>query len=93
MTATASAPVQLGAPRLALTALAGHAHPVARGAGGVVDVSRPMTGWRWRATAADGLWLVAVAWSVPIVVLVVGTPIALAIIALLWAVRSALGAS
>lgn len=46
----------------------------------------------WRVVAADGLWLVGIAWSVPLAVLALGIPIALAIVLLLWAGRSVLGA-
>lgn len=40
--------------------------------------------WRWRTLLADSLSLVGIAWSVPLAVLLVGTPIALAITFALW---------
>lgn len=64
----------------------------AAGRGGVIDVSRPAQPWRWRTVMTDALSLVAVAWSVPLVVLAVGTPIALAIVLMLWVARRVLGA-
>lgn len=57
----------------------------------VKQVHRDGPGLSWRVVAADGLWLVGVAWSVPLAVLALGIPLALAIVLLLWAGRSALG--
>ena len=65
--------------------------PPVHGAG-VIDVSRPAQPWRVRTTLMDGVWMVGVAWILPAVVLIVGTPIALAIVAVLWAGRSVFGA-
>ena len=45
-----------------------------------------------RTTLMDGVMLLGVVWSLPIAVLVVGTPVALAIAFLLWLGRLALGA-
>jgi hypothetical protein len=47
--------------------------------------------WSW-STLMDGVMLLGVVWSLPVAVLVVGTPVALAIAFLLWLVRLALGA-
>ena len=44
--------------------------------------------WPWLSTASeyllDGLMLVAIAFSIPFVILLVGTPLALGLRALLW---------
>jgi hypothetical protein len=50
----------------------------------VVDVSRPSTPWSWRAVLRAPLELLVVAWSVPVVILLIAAPIGLAIAALLW---------
>ena len=59
---------------------------------GVVGVNRADVSSRWHTPLEDGVWLVGVAWTLPLTVLVIGTPLALAIVLLLWAGRSALGA-
>ena len=50
----------------------------------VVDVSRPSTPWSWRAVLLAPFDLLVVAWSVPVVILLIAAPIGLAIAALLW---------
>ena len=50
----------------------------------VVDVSRPSTPWSWRSVLLAPLELLLVAWSLPIVILLIAAPIGLAIAALLW---------
>jgi hypothetical protein len=93
MIATATFPIhQRGSPATASGHIADRETRYAVGRGGVIDVSRPARPWRWRTVMTDALSLVAVAWSVPLVVLVVGTPIALAIVLLLWVGRQVLGA-
>jgi hypothetical protein len=47
--------------------------------------------WSWTALM-DGVMLLGIVWSIPVAVLVVGTPVALAIAFLLWLVRLALAA-
>ena len=47
--------------------------------------------WSW-STLMDGLMLLGIVWSIPVAVLVVGTPVALGVAFLLWLVRLALGA-
>jgi hypothetical protein len=47
--------------------------------------------WSWTALM-DGVMLLGIVWSIPVAVLVVGTPVALAIAFLLWLVRLALDA-
>jgi hypothetical protein len=59
---------------------------------GVIGVNRADVASRWHTPLEDGVWLVGVAWTLPLAVLVIGTPLALAIVLLLWAGRSALGA-
>jgi hypothetical protein len=54
-----------------------------------VDVSSSM--WSW-TTLLDGVVLLGVVWSIPVAVLLVGTPVAVAIALLLWLVRLALNA-
>ena len=50
----------------------------------VVDVSRPRTSWSWRAVLLAPLELLVVAWSVPVVILLIAAPIGLAIAVFLW---------
>jgi hypothetical protein len=50
----------------------------------VGDVSRPSPPWSWRAVLLAPLELLVVAWSVPVVILLIAAPIGLAIAALLW---------
>jgi hypothetical protein len=90
MPAAVHTPIHPGAPRQ-VPVVASREVPRAAGRGGVVNVSRAGT-LRWHTPLEDGLWLVAVAWSVPVAVLALGIPIALAIVLLLWAGRAALGA-
>jgi hypothetical protein len=47
--------------------------------------------WSW-TTFMDGVTLLGVVWSIPVAVLVVGTPVALAIVFLRWLVQLALRA-
>ena len=47
---------------------------------------------RWRRALADTAALLGVVWMVPVGILVVGAPIALAIAILLWLARLARGA-
>ncbi len=55
------------------------------------DLDLSVSRWSWN-TLMDGVRLLGVVWSLPVAVLVVGTPVALAIAFLLWLVRLALGA-
>ena len=50
----------------------------------VVDVSRPSPPWSWRSVLLAPLELLVVAWSVPVVIVLIAAPIGLAIAALLW---------
>lgn len=53
----------------------------------VVDVSRPVLPRRWTSVPLAPVELLAVAWSVPLVILLVGIPIALAVALVNWAGR------
>lgn len=57
-----------------------------------INVSRPAVPWRWSTLLNDGVDFFAVAWGLPLVVLLVGTPIALAIVLVLRLGRFALAA-
>lgn len=93
MIATASVPIHLGGRRQAASGnVTQGEHPRAPGRRGIVTVIRPALGWRWRTALMDSVTLAAVALSVPLVVLMVGTPIALAVVVLLWSGRLALSA-
>ncbi len=66
----------------------------ARAAGGGErgDVERSAVSWRWSGAVTGTLQLLAIAWSIPFVMLLVGAPFALAIVLVLWLGRLALGA-
>lgn len=90
MIATASQPIRLGSnPRTAQYRV--EPNGIA-GRDEGLDVSRPTLPWRWSTALADSVALLAVVWSIPLAVLIVGAPIALAITLALWLGRSALGA-
>jgi hypothetical protein len=55
-------------------------------------VDRARLPWRWRTALTDCVALLALAWSIPFAILLVGTPVALAIVLLLWLGRLALSA-
>lgn len=61
--------------------------PTLARASGVIDVSRPVTPWRWMDVLQGAGELLAVAWSVPLVVLLVMVPIGFAAASALWIVR------
>lgn len=50
----------------------------------VVDVSRPVQPWRWTSVLAAPLELVALTWSVPLVMLAGMASVGLAMTSLLW---------
>jgi hypothetical protein len=58
----------------------------------VVNVSRPAPRWGAAAALADGVELLALTWGLPLAILAVGTPLALAVMLVLWLGRMALGA-
>jgi hypothetical protein len=96
MRATVSEPIHLGPdPRLLSDRVVVIGAPVAalpgRGRATAREESAGPSVWSW-STLTDGVMLLGVVWSLPLAVLAVGTPIALAIVALLWLGRQALGA-
>jgi len=58
----------------------------------VVDVSRPVLPWRWTSVLLAPLELLAVVWSIPFVILLVGSPVVLAVALVYWLVRLLLSA-
>lgn len=66
--------------------------PRTAGRGARLDVSRPMLRWRWSSALMDSVELLALVWSIPLAMLLVGAPIALAIALLVWLGRLALSA-
>lgn len=92
MIATASQPIRLGGnPRTALYRVAGPEPARHAGQVGGLDISRPTLPWRWSTALTDSVTLLAVVWSLPLAVVLVGAPIALAITLVLWLGRFALG--
>lgn len=53
----------------------------------VVDVSRRATPWRWTSVLLAPIELLTVVWSIPIIILLLMVPIALAVTAALWVAR------
>ncbi len=49
----------------------------------------PVLPWRWQMVLVDALRLLAVAWSVPLAMLLVGVPVAVTIAVVLWLGRLA----
>jgi hypothetical protein len=93
MFATASPPIHLD-DRFRPAVMAGAAlspRLAARQTTGL-NVSRPLVAWRWRTAIVDAIELVGVVWSLPFVIIAIGAPLALAMVALLWVARWALGA-
>ena len=45
----------------------------------IVDVSRPVQPWRWPDVLGQSLQLLAVVWSIPLVILLLGTPFVLGV--------------
>jgi hypothetical protein len=84
MTATASEPIHPGSPGAA-------PHRVARDRDGAHH-DDAVELWRWSSVLMGSVELLAVVWSVPLAVLLVGSPIALTIVLLLWLGRLALNA-
>ena len=60
-------------------------------ASGAVDVNRPVTPWRWTSVLLAPLELLALAWTIPFLVLLVMVPIGLVIASALWAGRALFG--
>lgn len=57
----------------------------------VVDISRHGTPWRWTSVLLAPIELLALAWSVPVLILLVMVPIGLVLAAALWVGRLILG--
>ena len=53
----------------------------------VIDVSRPVTPWRWSSSLQAPIELLGLAWGIPIVILLLIVPVGLALAAALWVVR------
>ena len=62
---------------------------VERGEAGVNATGR-MRPWRWTTVLTDSVEVLALVWSIPLAMLLVGTPIVLTIALLLWLGRLAL---
>ena len=50
----------------------------------VLDVSRPVTPWRWQSSLQAPIELLALAWGIPLVVLLLILPVGLALAGALW---------
>lgn len=56
-----------------------------------VDVNRTVTPWRWTSVLLAPLELLALAWTIPFLVLLVMVPFGLVIAGALWAGRAVFG--
>ena len=50
----------------------------------VIDVSRPVTPWRWTNSLQAPIELLALAWGIPLLILLLIVPVGLALAAALW---------
>lgn len=50
----------------------------------VVDASRPIEPWRWTNVLLAPLELLAVAWTLPVVILLIMVPLGLGLVGVLW---------
>jgi hypothetical protein len=57
----------------------------------VVDVSRPVTPWRWGSSLQAPIELLALAWGIPLLILLLIVPVGLALAAALWIGRLVVG--
>jgi hypothetical protein len=57
----------------------------------VVDVSRPVVPWRWRNSLQAPIELLALAWGIPVLILLLITPVGLALAGALWVARLVVG--
>jgi hypothetical protein len=53
----------------------------------VLDVSRPVIAWRWRSILLAPIQLLALAWGIPLLVLLLMVPVGLAVAGALWVGR------
>ena len=56
----------------------------------VIDVSRPEIPMRWTSALMAPVELLALAWSVPVMILMIAAPIGLVLAGLLWVARAVL---
>ena len=56
-----------------------------------VDVSRPVTPWHWRSSLQAPIELLALAWGIPLLILLLIVPVGLALAAALWVARLVFG--
>jgi hypothetical protein len=56
----------------------------------VIDVSRPEIPLRWTSVVMAPVELLALAWSVPVAILMITAPIGLGLAGVLWVARAAL---
>jgi hypothetical protein len=52
-----------------------------------VNVSRPLKPWRWTSVLLAPVELLALAWSIPVIILLIMVPIGLALAGALWLAR------
>ena len=57
----------------------------------VVDVSRPVTPWRWQSSLQAPIELLALAWGIPLIILLLIVPVGLALAGALWIGRLVVG--
>ena len=50
----------------------------------VIDVSRPVTPWRWQSSLQAPIELLALAWGIPLLILLLIVPVGLALAGALW---------
>jgi len=50
----------------------------------VLDVSRPVTPWRWQSSLQAPIELLALAWGIPFAILLLIVPVGLALAGALW---------
>lgn len=50
----------------------------------VVDASRPIEPWRWTSVLLAPLELLAVAWTLPVIILLIMVPLGLGLVGALW---------
>jgi hypothetical protein len=53
----------------------------------VVDASRPIKPWRWTSVLLAPLELLAVAWTLPVMILLIMVPVGLGLVGALWLAR------
>ena len=56
-----------------------------------VDVSRPVMPWRWRSSLQAPIELLALAWGIPLLIMLLMVPVGLALAAALWVARLVFG--